>query len=193
MSEYRDNTAMDSLTRGRAVLQMRTLVRRGTLFAVVDNEVYEVVVSDGETRPMDSAQPIGLVARPKDPTRTEVVAVNVASNSKAPVAVAVIDWDRQLVIDRTGIDADTTILHNSLGMVKITAAGQIWIGAQEGTLVQLATKADVESVNTRIESLEDTYNEHVHAVGSPNTGIPLQQSDTSATIEGTEFIREVQT
>ena len=181
---------MDEGVRGVLARRLRVLVRRGTLDAYQVNEVVSVLLSEfgGDTasRPMDQCSPVGLIARAADASRVEVVAVNVASNDKAPVAVATIDWTRQDVIDAATLEADEAIVYTSSRMIKITAAGEVLAGLLTGAPAALALLSDAQSLNARISALEANYNAHTHGAVVP---MPTPSS-TSATLEGTDHLKE---
>ena len=61
-----------------------------------------------------------------------------------------------------------------------------------GNAVELATKADIDSVNARIDALESAFNLHVHTgvtTGAGVSGPPSAPSNTSATINGTTVFK----
>jgi len=191
MSGYRDNKDLDT-QRGKVAQTIHRLVRRGTLSEYQANEVVNVLLAEfgaqTNRRPMDQASPVGLVARSADPSRTEFVVVNVHGNDKHPVAVAALDWSRQAVIDEAGLEADETLLHNSQRMVKLDADGFVLMGAFSGIEKALALLEDVQSLNARVSALEGNFNAHTHAANGTPPGVP---SNTTATINGTAYLREV--
>ena len=192
MTSYRDDQKMDEAVRGEMTRRLSTLVRRGTLSSYQANEVVDVLLAEfaGQTSSTDMSQcqPVGFVARAKDPSQVEVIVVGVASSDKHPVAVAAVDHARQAVIDAAGLTADESMMYTTERMAKINAAGEILLGLLEGNPAALALLADVQSLNERVSDLEGTYNTHVHT--AMGTSAPVEPSTTSATIVGTDYIRE---
>lgn len=191
---------MDATLRGGRSRQIRASVRQGTLTAITTNETAEVALvqsddQDALTRPMDVAQGIGYVARPKEPSLVQVVVVNVSGNSDVPVGAGYLDWNRKAVLEAAGIGDDATdlvIIYNSTRAVQILPDGTMLIGAPGGTAKALALKDDVDAVNARVASLESTYNTHIHPATVGVISVTLEQSATSATVDGTSHIRETQ-
>ena len=197
---YRNNDTMDAGLVGKRAQTQRASVRRGTLQTVNANEVADVSVSDTDggdalTRPMDVAQGVGYVARPAEASRVQVVVVNVAGSSDNPVGAGYLDWSRDKVLEAAGIGAEVTdfvVIYNSTRAVQILPGGEILIGAPGGTSKPLALKADVDAVNSRVATLESTYNSHIHPATIGVISPTAQQSATSADVDGTAYIRETQ-
>lgn len=61
-----------------------------------------------------------------------------------------------------------------------------------GTAAALATKADVDAVNARIDSLQSAFNSHLHSgvtTGAGISGPPTVPAATTATVNGTTVLK----
>jgi hypothetical protein len=212
MSSFRNNEKQDALLTGRRATKQRASVRVGTLQAVNANEVAQVTVLDGDggdglTRDMDVCQGIGYMGRPKEPSKVQVVVINVAASSDAPVATGYIDWNRESVLEAAGIGSDVidvVVIYNSTRAVQILPDGRILIGAPGGQEKALSLKDDSDALNARLDSMQTQINAngvtratHVHTGGTllGLTGIPTTTEtpvSTAATVTGTAHIRETQ-
>ena len=139
-------------------------------------------------------QGIGYVARPPDGTSAEAVLVNIGGFDH-PCLVALRDGrTTTAVVDAVGLGVDEVIVHNSAVVMKLKADGTVEIRSLNGTAVPLATKADVDAVNARVDELQLIHNTHRHpsipGSGGPVSGeLPSQLSTAVAVVQGTSVLK----
>ena len=183
---YRNNEAMDSTLRGARSMQIRGSVREGTLTSITTNETADVALvqsdeQDALTRPMNVAQGIGYVARPKDPSLVQVVVVNVSGNADVPIGAGYLDWNRNDVLEAAGIEDDATdlvVIYNSTRAIQILPDGSILIGAPGGTQKRLLTEDDYATLKAHIDG-------HIHL--TPTFAVPTG-APSSIPSTGTAFV-----
>ncbi len=109
----------------------------------------------------DEAEPftgVGFYSRPPSGDATEAVVLKIGGRSGHPVIVATRSHDG---VKRVGaVGEDETLIFNSLSVVKITAAGEIQVGAIGGPFAPLATKADLDAIVLWLTA-------HVHTSTAP--------------------------
>jgi hypothetical protein len=138
---------------------------------------------------------VGYHARPPDPVgnrqRVEALICNVDAQDH-PIIVATRDADTmRAVVKKVGLEPDTTLLYTSKSIVKIQPDGSVEIRSVDGTAAPLATKADVDAVNARLDELQQKYNQHSHvapALGG-TTSTTSTPSDATASVSGTQKLR----
>ncbi len=104
---------------------------------------------------MDQFSPVGLIGRPADDAAVESLVAFVGADGSHPVSVSCLDGTRRAVIEQVGLEADEVIVYNTQSMVRILADGTVEIRSLTGTAQSLAF---VDSVNARIDALEDKIN-----------------------------------
>ena len=106
---------------------------------------------------------IGFCARPPDDSETEAVAVAIEGSANRTIVVAARDSGTQMrIIDKAGLSANESMMHNADLVVKITANRQVLIGMPDGQFREVA--------------LADHKHELPGLVLDPNTGKPLYTS-----------------
>lgn len=141
----------------RGAVNARNLVRRLAVAASAGGR-WQLLGSDGEVfADVEAFQGIGYASRPADGAG-EVILLRVSGNH--PVIVAT--RDESIRVD---LDEDETAIFNSSSIVKVKADGAIEIGSQGGSFAALATKDD-------IDALESWASTHVHVETGTTTNAP---------------------
>lgn len=149
---------------------------------------------EDDTRGMDQFSPVGVIGRPADDAAVEVVTAFVGGAGHHPVAVTCLDGTRRAVIDAVGLDADETIVYTSTVIVKLLADGTVEIRSIDGTAVELAKKSDADSLNSRVDTVEQALNTflgqwNTFVAGYPAAPTTATLSMSSATVEGTSVLK----
>lgn len=127
----------------------------------------------------------------------EAIVVNVNSHDH-PVIIATRDADTmRVVVEKVGLNPDETLIYTSKSVVKIQADGTVEIRNLDGTAVPLATKADVDALQARLDTLEQNFLGHGHptaALGPVSAPVVVTPPGpvlptTPATIAGTTVLK----
>lgn len=127
------------------VRRMRVAVGRGVQWAVEG-----LVDADGEVE-RDEAEVFSgpILYRPKSGNRAEVLAFAIGGDGGHRVIGATRDRDLMAALEGAvaGLGSDDeTILANGSLMVRLSSAGQVYIGAHGGAFKRLATVDDLEAL-----------------------------------------------
>jgi uncharacterized protein (DUF885 family) len=145
---------------------------------------------------VDVFQPVGLVANPHEYSTVESVTLFVGADGDHPVSAATLDHRKYEIIDEVGLDADEVIVYTTTSIVKIFRDSHVEIRSIDGTAVPLATKADVDALQSRLNALEQNFLGHGHptaALGPPSPPAAVAPGafppTTPATITGTQKLK----
>lgn len=196
MSDYRHNERL-AKDFGTYARERRAMLSLPDIDSIDDDIVATVEApsadpGENEVFQANVCTPIGLVGRPEQDDEVSAFLSRLGGSFDHPVVASVIEWLRVDAIRAFGLAAGERLLYSARAGVKLVSDGTVAIRSWAGTAEPLATRADVERVNARVDELENWANFHIHAgvtTGPGISGVPQSPSLTSATIEGTSVLK----
>lgn len=160
--------------------RLRNLVRRAAVVTTSDVAWVLSGFEDGEGNlektEAEVFSGIGFYARPAAGARAEGIICLVGAESVTPAVVALRDEGTRQEIESAvgGVGPGDTIVWSSGAVAVFRADGRVEIRSKNGVAVPLATKADIDALAFKVDSLRLLFNAHFHSGGtiSGNTGIP---------------------
>lgn len=144
------------------------------------------VVAGGDESPLTDVplfQGVGISARPSaDSGGAEAIVVKVGGDQRHPVIVATRDESVRL-----DVEEDETAIYNSGSVVLIKADGTVEVRSRGGSAQALATKADVDALQTAVDAHIHTTTATVGAGATPGVISPPVEPMPSAT--GTQKLK----
>lgn len=137
---------------GKMATKVRSMVRRMIIGATSRAlwQVFGFERQDEESAPVFSG--IGFYSRPRDDANAEVILLKVGGGAGHPVIVATRDESlRKALSAIRDLAADESAIYNSSARVHVKANGEVHVDSGSGA-VALATKADIDSLQTAIDS-----------------------------------------
>lgn len=131
-----------------------------------------------ETFDVEPFTGIGFFSRPPSSGKPEAI-VTAIGGSKTSAIVATRDEATRKAV-AGGIDADETILYNSVAVVYVKKTGIVEIRLANGTALPLALKSDVDEAIAKLNAFITAYKIHVH--GGVTTGAGISAVPTVVTV-----------